>query len=249
MQSAIDDPQSAMHADLQHLIHLQQLDVAAERDRRRIADIPAEQQALDARLAAAATAVDAAKQAVAANQAARRGIDKDLAAVQGRLSKFKNQLMEVKTNKEYQAMQKEMAVAEDEISALETRMLERMEEADALARDLKTAEAALKAEQSSVTAEKAKLEQERAAAERDLESVLAGRATVTAQLSREALALFERVAHGRKGIALAEARDGLCTVCHVRLRPQMFNDVRRNDGLIQCESCTRILYFVLVNAK
>jgi predicted nucleic acid-binding Zn-ribbon protein len=67
---------------------------------------------------------------------------------------------------------------------------------------------------------------------------------VTAKLSREALMLFERIAHGRKGVAVAEARDGLCTVCHVRLRPQIFNEVRRNDGLHQCDSCTRILYYV-----
>jgi hypothetical protein len=43
---------------------------------------------------------------------------------------------------------------------------------------------------------------------------------------------------------VAEARDGLCTVCHVRLRPQVFNEVRRNDALHQCDSCTRILYYV-----
>ena len=70
------------------------------------------------------------------------------------------------------------------------------------------------------------------------------RAEVVATLSRDVLSLFERVAHGRKGVAVAEARDGLCTVCHVRLRPQMFNEVRRNDGLHQCDSCTRILYYV-----
>ena len=58
------------------------------------------------------------------------------------------------------------------------------------------------------------------------------------------MTLFERISHGRKGIAVAEARDGLCTVCHVRLRPQIFNEVRRNDTLVQCDSCTRILYFV-----
>ena len=45
-------------------------------------------------------------------------------------------------------------------------------------------------------------------------------------------------------IAVAEARDGLCVVCHVRLRPQVFNEVRRNDGIVQCDSCTRILYYV-----
>jgi predicted nucleic acid-binding Zn-ribbon protein len=233
-----------MHADLQLLIHLQELDLAAERDRRRIADIPTARQALDERLVAATGGVEAVKQRLAANQAQRREIDKELAAVQARLSKFKNQLMEVKTNKEYQAMQKEMAVAEQEISGHETRMLERMEEADAIARDLKAADAALKAEQAAVVAERATLDQEQAEAERELEAVLAERAIVTSQISREAFALFERICLSRKGVAVAEARDGLCTVCHVRLRPQIFNEVRRNDSIIQCESCTRILYFV-----
>jgi predicted nucleic acid-binding Zn-ribbon protein len=233
-----------MHSDLKHLIHLQELDSVAERDRRRIADIPTAQQALDARLETATAAVDAVKQRIVVNQTARREIEKDLAVVQGRLSKYKNQLMEVKTNKEYQAMQKEMAAAEEEISTQETRMLERMEESDGLTRELKAAEAALKSEQAAVSVQKRALDAERADAERELEKVLGARSGVVAQLSREALALFERIAHGRKGIAVAEARDGLCTLCHVRMRPQTYNDVRRNDMLVQCESCTRILYFV-----
>jgi predicted nucleic acid-binding Zn-ribbon protein len=233
-----------MHSDLKHLIHLQELDSVAERDRRRIADIPTAQQALDTRLERATAAVDAVKQRVAVNQVARREIEKDLAVVQGRLSKYKNQLMEVKTNKEYQAMQKEMAVAEEEISTQETRMLERMEESDALTRELKAAEAALTSERAAVSAQKSALDAERAHAERELQKVLGERSGVVAQLSREALTLFERIAHGRRGIAVAEARDGLCTLCHVRMRPQTYNDVRRNDMLVQCESCTRILYTV-----
>jgi uncharacterized protein len=67
---------------------------------------------------------------------------------------------------------------------------------------------------------------------------------VAARISGDALEVFERVARGRKGVAMAEARDGLCTVCHVRLRPQVLNEVRRNTSIIQCDSCTRILYFV-----
>jgi predicted nucleic acid-binding Zn-ribbon protein len=233
-----------MFSDLQHLIHLQELDLAAERTRRRIADMPAARAALEQRVAVRQEAVDAAKQRIAANQTARRDIDRDLAAVQGRLSKFKNQLMEVKTNKEYQAMQKEMSVAEEEVSAHETRMLERMEEADVLAADLKAAEAALKADQAEVARELQQLETERVAVEAELQRTTDERRALAAQISKEALAVFDRVAHGRKGLAVAEARDGLCTVCHVRLRPQVFNDVRHNDRLIQCESCTRILYFV-----
>jgi hypothetical protein len=154
--------------------------------------------------------------------------------------------MEVKTNKEYQAMQKEISVAEEEVSSQETRMLECMEEADALAIELKAAEAALKTDRAEVTRELEQLDAERADIERRLQQTLQERQGLAAQVSRDALGVFERVAHGRKGLAMAEARDGLCTVCHVRLRPQAYNEVRRNDSLIQCDSCQRILYFVPV---
>ena len=235
-----------MHPDLEHLIHLQDLDLAAERHRRRVADIPILQSALDVRLAARTAAVDAVKARIAECQAARREVEKDLAAVQSRLSKFKNQLMEVKTNKEYQAMQKEMSVAEHEISDFETRMLERMEEADGLAIELKTAQAALAAEQTDIARARESLEKERVTLADELDHAGEQRASTAALVGREALALFDRIAQGRRGQAMAEARDGLCTVCHVRLRPQVFNEARRNAGIVQCDSCTRILYFVPV---
>jgi predicted nucleic acid-binding Zn-ribbon protein len=235
-----------LNADLQHLIHLQELDLAAERQRRRVSDIPILQAALDARLAERTAAVDAVKARIAACQAARREIEKDLAVIQGRLSKYKNQLLDVKTNKEYQALQKEMSAAEHEISELETRMLERMEESDILAVELKASEAALKSEQGEIARERQQLEAESGTVGQELQRTSDERNRVATLISREALAIFVRVAHGRKGLAVAEARDGLCTVCHVRLRPQVFNEVRRNDAIIQCDSCTRILYFVPV---
>ena len=233
-----------MNPDLQLLIQLQDLDLGAERQRHRIAEIPLVQAGLDARLAERTAAVDAVKARIAASQAARRDIERDLAAVQARLSKFKNQLMEVKTNKEYQAMQKEMSVAEQEISDEETRLLERMEEADLLAAELKAAEAALKTEAADVELARKALDAERQQLEAELERTTEERGRVASRVSADTLAVFERVARGRKGIAVAEARDGLCTVCHVRLRPQIFNQARRNEAIIQCDSCSRILYFV-----
>ena len=118
-----------------------------------------------------------------------------------------------------------------------------MEASEQEAADLKAAEAAMKAEQGAIASEQKALEAEKATRAAELERLTAERAALTPQISREALTIFERVAHGRKGQALAEARDGLCTVCHVRLRPQVFNEVRRNASIIQCDSCTRILYF------
>ena len=65
------------------------------------------------------------------------------------------------------------------------------------------------------------------------------------ELEPRLVALFEQVAKVRKGIAVTTAtRDGLCSVCHVRLRPQVFQQIRANDQVIQCDSCQRILYYV-----
>ncbi len=212
--------------------------------RRRIAEIPALQDAMAARLADQQAIVAAIKQRLADNQSARRDIEKDVAAVQTRLSRYKDQLMEVKTNKEYQAMQHEIASAQDAIRAHEDRILESMEEAEGLAAQLKTADAELKRQEASISAERTVLDAEAAALGKQAEDKQASRSDVAGNLSAPALRLFEHVARQRKGQAVAEARDGICTVCHVRLRPQVFNEVRRNESLIQCESCLRILYFV-----
>ena len=48
----------------------------------------------------------------------------------------------------------------------------------------------------------------------------------------------------RKGIAVAIAKDERCSQCQVRLRPQVFVQVRMNSGIVQCDSCQRILYYV-----
>jgi predicted nucleic acid-binding Zn-ribbon protein len=233
-----------MNADLQSLIRLQELDLTAERLRRQIADVPAAQAALDERISALTAAVDAVKARMADSQAARREIEKELAAVQARLSKYKGQLMEVKTNKEYHAVQTEIATAEELVRSHEDRLLDRMEEAETQTSDLKAAERDLKAGQSEVAGLRKQMDADRAAAETELASIMGSRSTVAASIAAPALALFEQLSRHRKGVGLSEARDGHCTQCHVRLRPQVYNTLRRNEQLIQCESCSRILYFV-----
>ncbi len=149
-----------MNSDLQQLIRLQQLDLDIESARRRIAEIPSVQNALDARLAEHQATVAALKQRLAENQTGRRATEAEVASLQTRLSKYKGQLMEVKTNKEYQAMQKEIATAEEAVRSLEDRILEHMEEAETLGRELKVTETALKAQQDDIARERKRLEEE-----------------------------------------------------------------------------------------
>lgn len=232
-----------MHPDLERLIRLQQLDTFVETARRAVAEHPTRVQAFESRLDEATGRLTSAQQALAANQTDRRSLDKDLAAVQGRLSKFKDQLMEVKTNREYTAMLKEIEVAQQEVRRLEDRMLERMLEADEFSGAMKASEKALAAERANIQEERDRLEKEIATLAAELETSLSQRQQLVQQIDPQAMAIFETVARGRRGVAVAEAKDGLCTICHVRLRPQKFNEVRRNADIIQCDSCQRILYF------
>jgi uncharacterized protein len=233
-----------MSPDLERIIRLQQIDQEIESRRKALADLPAALAALDARVAARQADLDAAKQRQADNQGARRALDKDLAVVQGRLTKFKDQLMEVKTNKEYTAMQHEIAMAQDGVRGFEDQMLELLVQNDELEAAVKSADAALAKERADVAKERAAREQATSAMGGEIEALLQKRGVVVGEMTRETLALFDRVSHAHKGTVVAEARDGHCTACHVRLRPQVFNDVRRGDRLIQCESCQRILYVV-----
>ena len=232
-----------MHPDLERLIALQRLDTTAEAARRKLADEPEHAKVLEARLEAARQRVAAAKTAVAANQAARREIEKDVAMHQSRLSKFRETAMAVKTNVEYHAVQKEIGYAQGDIKTLEDKVLERMLEADELNAALKKAESDLAAEQKAADADRKAMTAEHGELQASVERIAGERAQLVAALDKSVFAIFEQVAKKRHGVAVAEARDGICTICHVRLRPQVFNTVRRNDAITQCDSCNRVLYF------
>jgi predicted nucleic acid-binding Zn-ribbon protein len=238
-----------MHPDLANLVRLQELDNSADAARRTIADAPAKIAAMDAAVAAKDADLEAVRQRMADNQTARRGVEKELAIVQGRLTKYKDQLMAVKTNKEYQAMQHEIATAESEVRRFEDQLLELMLQGDDLTAAVKEAERSLGGEKLTAENDRRELERTRQALEQELERLSAARAEVVAQTTAQAVVLFDHVAKSRRPLVVVEARDGLCTGCHVRLRPQVFNEVRRNDSLIQCDSCLRILYFVPAAAR
>jgi len=232
-----------MNPDLTRLIRLQQIETAADEARRKISDHPARTQALDTRLNAARDVVAAGKAKLATAGEKRRAEEKEVASVQTRLAKYKDQLLEVKTNREYTAMLHEIEAAQNDIRAREDRILEVMMEADELNAAIKKSEADLKIAEKEVADERSVIDAEVAGLQAEIDRTTAEREKLVATIDRQVLSIFEITAKGRKGVAVAEAKDGLCSICHVRLRPQVFNEVRKNESIIQCDSCRRILYF------
>lgn len=230
-----------MNPDLEHLIKLQSVESETDTARRALEEMPARRAAIEAALAEQEQAVAAARQLVADNQAARRSVEKDLAAAQSRLAKFKDQLMAVKTNKEYLAMQHGIAAADTDVKRREDQLLEGLLAADELAGQVKAAEATRATRSSEGAQALVSLDAEAARHEAAIASADDARRELAAAMPAQVLALFEQIRKNR-GLAVAEARDGRCTACHVRLRPQVFNRILRGDTLVQCDSCQRVLF-------
>lgn len=234
-----------MSPALESLLKLQHLDTQIAEAKAAIAAHPQRLAEADTRLSDARAVLDAANRRLADNQEARRALEKDVALYQGRLSKFRDQQAAVKTNREYQALGHEIETAQREIGAAEEKVIERMVEADGVTAAVKNAEAAFAAEQKKVDADKKALNEDLVTVQAALARASEQRAELVKRLDPRLLALFEQVARVRKGIALSAAtREGLCSACHVRLRPQVFQQVRTNEQIIQCDSCQRILYYV-----
>ena len=238
-----------MNADLERLIALQKLDSTAEAARKTLAAEPEHELALEARLEAARQRVAAAREQAAANKNTRAALEKDVAVQQTRLSKFRETAMAVKTNQEFTAVQHEIAFAQTEIKKIEDAILERMLESDDLAAALKDAEAKLAGETKAIDSERKTGSAAHIEMQATLERIATERAALVGGLDRGVLATFEAVSRKRNGVAMSEARGGVCTICHVRLRPQVFNTVLRNDSILQCDHCNRILYYVPVPAS
>jgi uncharacterized protein len=233
-----------MLPDLERLIELQEIESKATGASRTIAEAPGRIAALDALLHSATTALDSAKQSLATSKSARGIIDKDLAVAQQRQGKYKEQLMQVKTNDEFRAMQHQIEAAAVEIGAQEEKTLVNMMEADEINATIKKAEAALKAAQAKVNTERAAIEQDVKIQQAVVEGCVTARARLVASMDNKGVVdTFERIAKVR-GIAVARAEGERCTVCQVRLRPVVFVAVLKNDQIVQCDSCQRILYFI-----
>jgi uncharacterized protein len=231
-------------AELKTLIELQQADQALSRLASRISSSPLEIQALRNELSAFVQALDERKTRLAANQKERRALDAEVQEIRSKISRHKDQLYEVKTNEQYKAMLKEIEVEDGKIRKIEDRILEKMVEAERIEELIREASSRLDGEKKRVDAEVKKLESARQADERERDRLEGARKSLVSTVSPEAYLLYDKMAKARNGMALAEVRDGFCSGCHVRLRPQAYNDVRMSDRLITCETCGRILYYV-----
>ena len=232
-----------MNSDLKQLIRLQSIDSSIQELRGRIDRFPGISKALDEKLRSTQAGLDAAKERTKNNQATRKKLEADITAIEAKISKYREQMLSVKTNEEYRALQHEIEHAQKAIRKVEDDILNLMQEAETVQVEIKTAESRLKEDQQKVNVERTALEQQNKQDISALDGYLKERKEIETSISSDLIPRYERVRKHRGGVAVAAARDYVCELCQVRIRPQVFQEIRKNDQIIWCDACQRILYF------
>ncbi len=226
------------------LIEIQALDTAIDAARKTLNDYPIKEKSAGDGVTAATAALNHAKQVLNDATAARRVVEKDIAGIDTRLARFEEHKASVKTNEQFHALQHETQVSLEEKAGLEEKVLEMLMAADGLAANVKTAEGHLATANAALAEIRAQFAKEKGALEAEIARLSAERATKTPSLDKATLARYEQVRKARKGLAVAELVKGHCVACHMGVRPAVETQIKRNDTLIQCDSCQRILYYV-----
>ena len=233
-----------MNSDLQKLIELQQIDLQIAALRAEVAALPKHVAEIEAKLASARTKVETAQAAMKADDTARRKYESEIQDHQQKISKYRDQSLNVKTNPEYKALLHEIEHAENEIRKLEDKILEIMIAADVRKETLKAAEAELKADIIENDQEKESARQRTAEDEKQLAELGAQRKELRSGVNEEVLTHYDRVLKHRGSALAAVGENQMCSACQVIQRPQVFQEVMSNQQIVFCSSCSRIMYYV-----
>lgn len=233
-----------MSPELSQLIELQELDIQIQRTSERLSGIPEERNRTENEFKQHAAEFLDLKSKYERTLEDRKQLEAELATTQQNHEKFEQDKTRVRNEKEYTAVLREIDAARKQIATLETDILKRMEEIEALDGELKAKAPDVERMRAEVDLNLATLDQEHQEASHLLTEFSERRKRLASQMPRHLFATYERMSRLGRGQALAEVRgNGICVACRVRVRPKIFSDVRKGDQLIICENCGRILYY------
>jgi len=167
----------------------------------------------------------------------------ELEVLEENKTKYTDDLMRVKNQKEYAAMLKEIDSVKAQISEHEDAILRDMEEIEKLKGELATHEEHIAQEREAVAAESTSVEQASTEARETIEKLTVQRRELESGLSQPLLASVRRLEAKRSGVFLSRALDGTCQSCYVRVRPQVFQEIKLATAVHSCENCRRYLFF------
>lgn len=229
--------------DFDLIIELQRLDSELHDASLVLEGIPRLAQDIDRKIQATTKLVADAKDKMAQNQKKRRDLENDVKDLKAAIGKYKRQLNEVKTNKEYTSLLHEIEETQHKVDALEEQIIAEMLAADDVEQEIQAALRRQGAEEDLLKKEKVVLDEKLKETEARFAALSKEREALLPGVPREQLKLYEALSQKKGGTALSPVTGDFCAMCHMRVRPQMLNEIRDRTTVILCEACGRILYW------
>ena len=233
-----------MSEELQRLIQLQQVDIRIVELRQRVLSIPDEIESQAESLQKSRDAVEKLREQADRQARTQRRLEGEVELLQQKLSRYQEQLMDVKTNREYRAMRHEIAGVRAQISGKEDEILEIMLAMDELEDQTRDARRQAEERASEVSSRQKELETFAASSETNMAGFEQEKNRLERDLPEPLLEQYRRIASVNNGQALAAVSDESCQACNVKLRPQLFTEVKTGLKILSCETCNQILYYV-----
>lgn len=227
---------------LQRLMRLQDLVLEAQAARETVDAAPGRVEEIEGRFRERNAEYVAVKERYDALETDRKTRSEELVLLEQQRDKYKDDLTKVQNEREYAAMLKEIDAVKMRISENEEAILSDMEEIAQAKEELESREAHIQTEREQVGKERAEVESAADAARERIEKLTTERAALEGELPARVVASARKLEASRGGQFLAKAEDGTCQSCYVRVRPQVFQEIKLLRKIHFCSSCRRLLY-------
>lgn len=232
----------SIREELKALVLLQRRELESLRIDEKIAAIDARRAELEEQVAAAEAAVKRAEKDAENARAEAKRLDLDLKSAEEKVSKYKDQMHSVKTNEQLWALQEEIGHAEQEVSAVEDKILQQLEVAENRDEEIGHRKADMAEEKKRIDAELSEAdaaEKKLKKARGEVEGAMQG---LIEQVPADLLKKYQGIKSMRGGIGVAEILDETCLVCNTKVRPQHYVNTLNFSDVMQCENCKRIIF-------
>ncbi len=231
-----------MQEQLDYLIQMQQLDNTIELTLIHSQENPRKAALVDQETQKVQEAFQNFKKEMDEIKKQRRVLEREVDEFDQKIKKSQVKLMEVKTNKEYRAMLTEIEELKKFKAGKEDLLLEFLERSEEGAKKEKVLKGEMEAKIAEGKLIKKGLEKEARGYEEEISELNRKRKELGSRVDSTLLRQYEFLRERLKGMAVAEVREATCLGCHMLLPPQLYNELHRQDRIITCPSCLRILY-------
>jgi uncharacterized protein len=228
---------------LARLIELQKIESAAGRIHAKRKNLPVQMKMLEEEFNLFCESVETQREQVESVRKLRKEKDALLQAGQEALKRTRERLFEIKKNKEYQSMLKEIEIFEGKNSRTEDEVIALLDELERLETALKVKEEELEGRRRRHEEERKKIEEEMNALAGDLDGCVRKSEKLKQDIPAELLRKYEQIKGVGRGVAVVAAWKEVCEGCHMSLPPQLYNELQKTTALITCPNCSRIIYW------